>query len=457
MKKERSKIISYILLIAAIPIIMSCGSGTKQENDQQDGISDDSLLTLIQYRTFQYFWDGAEPNSGMARERYHVDGVYPQDDKKVIASGGSGFGLMSIIVGIERGFITREEGLQRFDKIVTFLEQAERFHGMYPHWIYGETGKPKPFSKKDDGADGVESAYLFQGLLAVRQYLNEGTEEEKALTERIDQLWREAEWNWFTKDGEDVLYWHWSPNYDWEMNHQVRGYNECLIYYIMAASSPTHPIDADVYHKGWARDGTIVHDQVTYGYPLILKSNSAPEYGGPLFWAHYSYVGLDPRGLVDQYANYWELNKNHTLINRQWCIENPNGYKGYGPDCWGLTSSYTRKEDGGVGYMGHKPTKDPGVISPTAALSSFPYTPEYSMDALRGFYEKYGDKLLGKYGFYDAFSVEYDWFPQRYLAIDQGPIVVMIENYRTGLIWDLFMTCEEVHNGLEKLGFRYQD
>ncbi len=457
MKIKKLKFLKYFLLLSAIPVIMSCSSGGKQEADQQDEISDDSLLTLIQYRTFQYFWDGGEPNSGMARERYHVDGIYPQDDKNVIASGGSGFGLMAIIVGIERGFISREEGVQRLDKIVSFLEVAERFHGMYPHWIYGETGKEKPFSKKDNGADGVESAYLFQGLLAVRQYLREDNAEEKVLAERIDQLWREAEWNWFTKNGEDVLYWHWSPDYGWEMNHQVRGYNECLIYYIMAASSPTHAIDAEVYHKGWARNGDIVHDKVTYGYPLILKSNSAPEYGGPLFWAHYSYVGLDPRGLVDRYANYWELNKNHTLINRQWCIENPNGYKGYGPDCWGLTASYTRKEDGDIGYMAHKPGKDTGVISPTAALSSFPYTSEYSMDALHGFYEKYGDKLLGKYGFYDAFSVEYDWYPQRYLAIDQGPIVVMIENYRTGLIWDLFMSCEEVHNGLEKLGFKYTD
>lgn len=456
MKKERSKFFKYILLLPAIPVIMSCGSGVKQEADQQEKISDDSLLTLIQYRTFQYFWDGAEPNSGMARERYHVDGIYPQDDKNVIASGGSGFGLMAIVVGIERGFISREEGVQRLDKIVRFLERAERFHGMYPHWIYGETGKAKPFSKKDNGADGVESAYLFQGLLTVRQYLKVGNAEEKALAERIDQLWREAEWNWFTKN-EDVLYWHWSPDYGWEMNHQVRGYNECLIYYIMAASSPTHPINAEVYHKGWAKNGDIVHDQVTYGYPLILKNNSAPEYGGPLFWAHYSYLGLDPRGLVDRYANYWELNKNHTLINRQWCIENPNGYKGYGPDCWGLTASYTRKEDGEVGYMAHKPGKDAGVISPTAALSSFPYTPEYSMDALRTFYEVYGDKLLGKYGFYDAFSVAYDWFPQRYLAIDQGPIVVMIENYRTGLLWDLFMTCGEVQNGLEDLEFSFQD
>ncbi len=456
MKTRKLPLLKYILFFLVIPAITSFSCEGKQGTDQQDKISDDSLLTLIQYRTFQYFWDGAEPHSGMARIRYHEDGIYPMNDEYVVTSGGSGFGLMAILVGIERGFVPREEGIKRLEKIMTFLEHAERFHGMYPHWIYGETGKVKPFSKKDNGADGVETAYLFQGLLTVRQYLMDGNAEEKSLAKRIDQLWHEAEWNWFTKEGEDVLYWHWSPEYGWEMNHQVRGYNECLIYYIMAASSPTHPIDAEVYHSGWARDGEIVHDKVTYGYPLILKSNSAPEYGGPLFWAHYSYLGLDPRGLVDRYANYWKLNKNHTLINRQWCIENPNGYAGYGKGCWGLTSGYTHREGGRVGYMSHKPTRDPGIINPTAAISSIVYTPEYSMEAMRTFYNEYGDRLLGKYGFYDAFSPEYNWFPRINLANNQGPIVIMIENYRSCLLWDLFMSAPEIQNGLTRLGFTYK-
>jgi hypothetical protein len=226
---------------------------------------------------------------------------------------------------------------------------------------------------------------------------------------------------------------------------------------VLAASSPTYPVPAEVYHQGWARGGNIDTTVVTYGYELTLKHNSAYTYGGPLFWAHYSYLGLDPRGLKDRYADYWEHNRNHTLINRQWCLENPNGFEGYGASCWGLTSSYSRLEDGRTGYVGHQPGEnDVGVISPTAALSSLPYTPEYSMEALRGFYEIYGDSLLGTYGFYDAFSPEYDWFPKRYLAIDQGPIVVMIENYRSGLLWDLFMSCQEVQHGLDVLGFEYR-
>ena len=414
-------------------------------------ITDDSLLTLVQYRTFQYFWDGAESNSGMARERFHVDGVYPDNDMNVITSGGSGFGLMAILVGIERGFITRDEAVARYTRIVDFLKKAERFHGAWSHWIFGETGRTKPFSPKDNGADIVETAYLMQGLLTVRQYFITGSEKEKLLASEIDKLWREVEWNWFTKGNENVLYWHWSENYGWEMNFAVRGYNECLILYILAAASPTYPIEAKVYDEGWARSGAIIAPHSKYGYVLTLKHNGAEEYGGPLFWAHYSYLGLDPRNLKDKYADYWQENKNQTLINWKWCSLNIKKFAGYSEDCWGLTASYSVK-----GYAAHSPGEinDLGVISPTAALSSFPYTPEQSMKAVKYFYYNLGSKIWGEYGFYDAFSEQNNWYPQVYLAIDQGPVVIMIENYRTGLLWNLFMSSEDIQNGLKLLGFK---
>jgi hypothetical protein len=415
-------------------------------------ISDDSLLTLVQYRTFQYFWDGAEPVSGMARERYHVDGIYPENDKNVITSGGSGFGVMAILAAIERKFITRSDGLKRLEKIVAFLGTADRFHGAWPHWMYGETGKVKPFSPKDNGADIVETAYLMQGLLAVRQYFREGTPEEEKLASDIDKLWKSVEWSWFTKGGEKVIYWHWSPQYNWEMNFPVRGYNECLILYVLAASSPTYPVGADVYHKGWARDGAITGKHEKYGYTLSLNHNGSEEYGGPLFWAHYSYLGLNPYNLKDRYADYWQENKNQTLINWKWCTDNPDKFAGYGYNCWGLTASYSVK-----GYDAHRPGEksDLGVISPTAALSSIPYTPEHSLAAIKHFYFDLGEKIWGIFGFYDAFSEQFNWYPKQYLAIDQGPEVVMIENYRSGLLWNLFMSCPEVQNGLKKLGFEY--
>lgn len=416
-------------------------------------LSDDSLMTLVQERTFQYFWDGAEPVSGLPRERFHEDGIYPTDDKNTVTIGGSGFGLMAILVGIERGFISRQQGFERLQQMATYLEKADRFHGAWPHWLQGETGKTRPFSKKDDGGDLVETAFLVQGLLCVRQYFAEGSEPEQQLAQQIDRLWKGVEWDWYTQ-GKNVLYWHWSPNYGWEMDFPVGGYNECLIMYVLAASSPTHAIKPEVYHEGWARNGKIKSAESYYGHELILDHYEHDKAAvGPLFWAHYSYLGLDPRYLSDRYGDYWKLNQNHARAQLDYCIDNPKNHVGYGEDCWGLTSSYSFK-----GYAGHRPGKqDLGVISPTAALSSIPYTPEASLRAMRHFYTDLGKYIWGAYGFYDAFSEARGYYPPRYLAIDQGPIVAMIENYRSGLLWELFMSCPEVQQGLEALDFSIDD
>lgn len=399
-------------------------------------ISEEALLTLVQEKTFKYFWDFAHPASGMARER--------NTSGDLVTTGGSGFGIMTILVGIERGFITRQEGVDRIEKIVTFLETADRFHGVWPHWINGNTGKVIPFSTKDNGGDLVETAFMVQGLLTVREYLDSSNPQEAAIATTITQLWEEVEWDWYTKGGEEVLYWHWSPNYGWEMNHKIQGWNESLIVYVLAASSPTHSIDAETYHQGWARNGAMANGREFYDINLPL----GPDYGGPLFFSHYSFLGLDPRNLEDQYANYWTQNQNHALIHQQYAIDNPKNYIGYGAAAWGLTAS-----DSHNGYSAHSPTNDLGVITPTAALSSIPYTPELSLEAMKYFYYILGDKLWGTYGFYDAYNPTEDWYASSYLAIDQGPIVIMIENHRTGLLWDLFMENPEVIAGLEKLGF----
>ncbi|WP_340110707.1 glucoamylase family protein [Maribellus mangrovi] len=403
-------------------------------------IPDEELLTLVQKQTFKYFWDFGHPVSGMARER--------NSSANTVTIGGSGFGLMSIIVGIERGFITRQQGIDRLRTIVDFLSQADRFHGVWPHWMNGETGKTIPFSSNDDGGDLVETAFMIQGLLTVRQYLNAGVPQEADIIDKINALWQTVEWDWYTQGGQDVLYWHWSPNYGWEKNHQITGWNEALIIYVLAASSTTHTIDADVYTKGWSRKGNMVNSggNSYYGYTLPLRNDM----GGPLFFAHYSFLGLDPRNLSDQFANYWEQNVTHSKINHAYCADNPLKYVSYSDACWGLTAS-----DGFSGYSAHSPNNDRGVITPTAALSSMPYTPDESMEALRYFYYVLGDKLWGEYGFYDAFDFTNRWVASSYLAIDQGPIVVMIENYRTRLLWELFMSCPEVQTGLTKLGFAY--
>jgi hypothetical protein len=444
-----------VAILFSLVCLLGCVSWKQTSVTSKDSLAaaDTALFRTVQQQTFRYFWDGAEPVSGLGRERLHVDEIYPQNDKNVVTSGGAGFGVMAILVGIERGFITRDQGRERLEKIVHFLETADRFHGAWPHWWNGETGKVKPFSRKDDGGDLVESSFMIQGLLCVRQYFKNGNEAEKKLATRINKLWEEVEFDWY-RNGKNGLYWHWSPTFGWEMNFAVRGYNECLIMYVLAASSPTHRVPAEVYHEGWAENGKIKADSSNagiFGYRLQTKHQGDAPNGGPLFWAHYSYLGLDPRGLKDRYADYWEECKNQALINYQWCVTNPKNFKGYGPDNWGLTSSYSMR-----GYAGHAPSdkRDLGVISPTAALSSFPYTPQQSMSAMKHWYNDMKDKLWGPYGFYDAFSETAGWYLPRYLAIDQGPIVVMMENYRTGLLWKLFMSCPEIQGGLRKLEFK---
>jgi hypothetical protein len=378
-------------------------------------ISDDSLLTLVQKQTFTYFWDFGHPVSGLARER--------NSSGDIVTSGGSGFGVMAIIAAVERGFITRQQALTRLQTMVTFLKNtAQKFHGAFPHWLNGATGVVVPFSTKDNGADLVETSYLIAGLLSARQYFNSGDASEVALRNDINAISNGVEWNWFRKGSEEVLYWHWSPNYNWEMNHQIRGWNEGLITYVLAASSTTYPIPKSVYDAGWARNGAIKNNNSYYGIGLPLGE----PYGGPLFFSHYSFLGINPNGLSDQYANYKTQVVNHSLINYEYCKANPKKYYGYSASCWGLTAS-----DIPNGYTASSPTNDVGVIAPTAAISSIPFTTAESMQALKFFYYKLGDKLWKQYGFVDAFSLKDPWFANSFLAIDQGPIIIMIENHRS--------------------------
>lgn len=407
--------------------------------NERPRIRDDAaLLEAVQRQTFRYFWDFAHPVSGLARERSN-------GDPDVVTTGGSGFGFMAIVIAAERGWITRDEAIDRLLKSLRFLEKAASYHGVLPHWLNGTTGAIIPFSRKDDGGDLVETSYFIAGLLCVRQYFSRSGREAE-LRSRINRLWREVEWNWHVREAGNVLYWHWSPNNGWSLNLPIRGWNECLITYVLAASSPSYPAPSRVYHRGWTSGRDFVNGR-TYFDDFLLPLG--PDFGGPLFFAQYSFLGLDPRGLSDDYANYWDQNVAHSLINHAYCVENPKGFRGYGPACWGLTAS-----DNFEGYNAHSPTNDLGVITPTAALSSMPYTPDESLAALRHFYHGLGDRIWGEYGFTDAFCESRDWYAQSNLAIDQGPIIIMIENHLSGLIWELFMSCPEIRSGLAELGFR---
>jgi len=425
----------YLLLL--LSLLISCGGDSIYElSDPPSGTStnsDNELLDLTQQVTFKYFWDFADNASGMAKERSQT---------AVITSGGSGFGISCFPAAVERGWITKNDAIQRLQKILSFLENADSYHGVFSHW-YNSSGSTVPFSSKDDGGDIVETSFLFQGLLINRQYFSSNNVEEKEIRNRITALWEAVEWDWYTQ-GKKAITWHWSKNYGFAMNHTVSGWNEALIVYVLAAASPTHSIDKETYEKGWARNGSIKNTESYFGRVLPLGG----ALGGPLFFAHYSFIGLDPRNLSDQYAtNYFAQNRAHSLINYEYCKANPKGFKGYSENSWGLTAS-----DNNNGYSAHSPTNDLGIITPTAALSSFPYTPEESTKALKYFYTR-KDQLWGEYGFYDAFSDEHNWVANGYLAIDQGPIVAMIENYRTQLLWNLFMKDPNVKSGLRKLGF----
>lgn len=405
--------------------------------DKFPQISDNALLDLVQQQTFKYFWDFGHPVSGLARER--------NTSGETVTTGGSGFGIMAIPVAINRNFISRAEGLARMQKIVSFLKTtAPKFHGAFSHWMNGSTGAVVPFGTNDDGADLVETSYMMMGLLTARQFFNGADLAETGLRNDINTLWQGVEWDWFRQNGKKVLYWNWSPNSGFAVNVPIQGWNECLITYVLGASSPTHSIPKAVYDSGYARNGAMVNNSTYYGYQLPL----GPASGGPLFFSHYSFLGINPNGLNDFYANYQVQTLNHTKINYTYCVNNPKSWYGYSDLCWGLTASDIQN-----GYTASSPTNDVSVIAPTAAISSLPYTPVESMNALRFFYYKLGDKLWGQYGFKDAFSLQNIWFADSYLAIDQGPMIVMIENYRSGLLWNLFTNCPEVKTGMLTLGF----
>ena len=408
--------------------------------DKFPRVTDSALLDLVEQQTLQYFWTFGHPVSGLARER--------NTSGDVVTTGGSGFGVMALLAGIQRGFITRAQGLGRVQTIVNFLStKVQRYHGAFAHWINGATGATVPFSTQDDGADLVETAYMLQGLLTARQFFNSPTDPtETAVRDSINSIWNGVDWGWFRQNGQNILYWHWSPDYGWSTNQTISGWNEALIVYVLAASAPVDSIPKIVYDNGWAGNGSIRNGNTYYGVQLPL----GPSGGGPLFFAHYSFLGIDPHGLSDAYANYWTQDTAHTRINYDYCAGNPLGYNGYSSQCWGLTAS----DDNITGYSAHSPTNDLGIISPTAAISSLPYTPVESMNALRFFYYTMGDKLWGQYGFMDAFNLSNPWFSGSWLAIDQGPEIVMIENYRSGLFWNLFMSCPEVKAGMKKLGFQ---
>ncbi len=401
-------------------------------------LSDEEFLEMVQRATFRYFYDYAHPVSGLSRERL--------GSGETVTIGGSGFGIMALLVGIDRGFISRQQGVERILKILNFLNnKADKFHGAFSHWLNGTTGKVIPFGTLDDGGDLVETAYMIQGLLTVRQYFDQQNSDEEIIRNISTQIINGVEWDWYRRyPTSNYLYWHWSPNYGWQMNMTVQGPNEAMIVYLLGIASTTHGVPASLFHNGWAASTYYKNSKSFYGYRIWVGW----DYGGPLFFQHYSFLGFDPRNKKDIYCNYFNNAKNISIIHRQYSIANPNSYTGYNASCWGLTAS-----DDPTGYRVHEPTNDNGTITPSAALSSLPYTPQESLEVIKYLYRTYGTNVWGEYGFKDAFNPTSNWYATSYLAIDQGPIIVMIENYRSGLLWNKFMANPEIQPMLNSIGF----
>jgi exo beta-1,2-glucooligosaccharide sophorohydrolase (non-reducing end) len=434
-----------------------------QETDQSSAekaetkpMTDEELLTMVQEAGFRYYWEGAENRSGLAKE--NIPGR-----QNMIAIGASGFGIMSLIVGTERKFISKEESIERFLKILTFLERAETFHGAYPHFMNGLTKKVEPFfGNRDNGADLVETSFLMEGLLAARQYFSGTDPKEVQIRKKITGIWNKIEWDWFRQTPDSkFLYWHWSPDQGWVINHTLVGWNETMVTYLLAIASPTHPVPATMYYSGWAnQDSTGIKYRSAWGGTMegSMYTNGNTYYGfrldvgvsngGPLFFTHYSFMGYDPHFITDKYTNYFKNNQNIANINLSYCLKNPHNYKGYGEGGWGLTAS-----DGPFDYSADEPvsSRDCGKLTPTGAISSFPYTPAASMKALKSYYNNYGKFLWGEYGFRDSFELDKNWCSEIFMGLNQAPMVVMIENYRSGLIWKLFMQDPEIQEGLKKL------
>lgn len=427
-----------------IPFLTCCTGCEKNEDDTiVVNKSDETfapskvrpVLEKQQKAAFTYFYDFAEENSGLAYEGYN-------HGSKAVTIGGSGFGIMSLIVGAERGWITREQAIERTVKAVRWLGKADRYKGIWSHW-HSPDGKAFPFGNQVEAGDAVETSFLITGLIAAQEYFNGGTELEKEISDSVTSFINTIDWNHYT-NGENHLYWIWhTPNNTYEL--PVKGWNEGLITYLLALGAPEgHRISKEAYTAGWQSNGGFCNNnRENYGYKLPLGQ----ENGGPLFFAHYSFVGLNPMRMKDNYAFYWQNNVAHAMINRHYCVyEAPSNYQ-YSANMWGLTAC---NGIGSKGYSARCPGNDDGIIAPTAVLASYPYVPFYATQVLMSMDQI--DALQGKYGIGDSYEPAIGQANNNHLAIDQGPIVVMIENYRSGLIWDLVMRSEYIQNCLKMAG-----
>jgi hypothetical protein len=401
-------------------------------------LDDEAFLDLVQRTAFDYFWYETNPENGLIKDRSN------DPSRSSIAAVGSG--LSAPTVGIDRGWISREAGQARVLTTLQFLgnsphgpeADATGYKGFYYHFLDMQTGR----RDGDSELSTIDTALLLGGVLHVQQYFDRDDATEATIRALADNLDRRVDWPWMQVRSAKICH-GWNPEtgflrYDWG------GYNEAMILYLLALGSPTFPISPEA----WTAWTSSYAWQTHYGQAFVVFP--------PLFGHQYSHVWIDFRGIQDAYMrakglDYFENSRRATLANRAYVIANPHGWADYGENVWGLTAS-----DIPTSYSarGAPPAeRDDGTITPTAVGGSFAFTPRESLAALRHMYATYRTQIWGPYGFKDAFNPSMKWFASDYLGIDQGPIVLMIENYRTGRIWHEFMQHPTIQSGLARAGF----
>lgn len=401
--------------------------------------SDDEFLDYVQQTSFDYFWYLANPTNGMVADR-----STPTSPCSIAAVG---FGLTCIGIGIDHGWISRTQGVARvLTTLNTFLNGPQGtnasgtigYKGWFYHFLDMNTALRSPASE----LSSIDTALLLAGILHAKQYFDGTNTDEISIRTKADAIFNRVDWNWMAQ-GTNVISMGWFPSGSFIANNWI-GYNEGMILYILGLGAATNPLPASAWSR-W-----------TSGYAWATNYGQAFVTFPPLFGHQYSHCWIDFRHNADAYMNsknstYFQNSRRATLAQRSYCIANPLNRVGYSSNVWGLTAC-----DGPSGYGTHgapPAENDDGTIAPTAAGGSMAFAPEYALPALRHFYTQFRFRIWTAYGFRDAFNLGAQWYASDTLGIDQGPIVVMIENYRTQRVWRRFMQNEEVQRGLQRAGF----
>lgn len=412
----------------------------------------------LKKRTFLYFWETTDTVLCQVLDRYPT--------KTFSSIAATGFGLSTYITGIENGYITREQGALRVAKTLDVLwnlpqgpgeKEISGYKGFYYHFLTLD----KAHRFKQVELSSIDTGLLMAGILSCMTYFDHDNEVEAKIRKISDAIFRRVEWDWMMKDN-GVMSMGWHPEKGF-IDSEWAGYNEAMVLLIMAMGSPTHPIADDAWTK-WCQS---YETDTFYGYKNIQFD--------PLFGHQYSHIWIDFRGIRDSVMqnldmDYFENSRRATLSNRAYCIANPGKWKGYSSDCWGLTAcdgpGNRTEMEGGIErkYFDYRARGacsiqivDDGTIAPTAAGGSYPFTPAESEACLEYMWNTYYPDLIGEFGFKDAFNLTGKagpWFDIDYLGIDQGPIILQMENHDSGLIWNIMKKNPYIRKGLERAGFK---